>query len=193
MKHSYTSVGVQINCVAIRGVNDDEVLAFVDLARRLPVTVRFIELMPFSGNSWDAKQFIGFRELITLIQHSHPDLKQSIVPVDSSNPESSHMFTSPAFAGSVAFITSMTDAFCGTCDRLRLTADGHLKACLHGNEELNLRQHLRSGDREQLLRTIASCVRAKPYALGGRANMFELAQSVHANPGSSRPMIKIGG
>ena len=134
-------LNTKVNCVVMRGLNDDEVLDFVELATRLPVTVRFIEYMPFDGNKWTDKRLIPYKELLESIREKYPDLaKDSDTPNDTSR-----HFKSASWAGRIGFIASMTDHFCGTCNRVRLTADGNVKACLFGEEEVSIRDAMRKG------------------------------------------------
>ncbi|RKP26237.1 hypothetical protein SYNPS1DRAFT_32784 [Syncephalis pseudoplumigaleata] len=172
---------VKMNCVVVRGVNDREVLDFVALTRDRPVDMRFIEYMPFGGNRWEQKKLVPYRELLAAIEEQHGSLeKLSDDPHDTSK-----AYRVPGHAGQIGFITSMSDHFCGTCNRLRITADGHLKVCLFGNEEVNLRDRMRDGETdEQLLAAIGAGVKRKRAQ---HAGMDVLASS------DNRPMILIGG
>ncbi|USW50171.1 Putative molybdenum cofactor biosynthesis protein A [Septoria linicola] len=138
-------VKLKINCVAMRGVNDDQILKFVEMTRDQDVEVRFIEYMPFGGNKWAQKKMLPYDEMIELIQARYPTLARLR---DAKN-DTSKTWQIPGFKGRVGFITSMTHNFCGTCNRLRITSDGNLKVCLHGDAEVSLRDLLRaenSGD-----------------------------------------------
>ena len=136
---------VKLNCVVVRGVNDDEVADFADLTRELPLEVRFIELMPFAGNGYAAARTVGWRESAAAIRARH----QGFAPEPAADAAgdvsgaagdgTARLWRVPGAPGRVGFIATMTDAFCGTCTRLRLTADGNVKACLHGDEEHGLR------------------------------------------------------
>ena len=104
------------------------------------------------------------------------------------------------YKGTVGFITTMTDAFCGTCNRLRLTADGNLKTCLHGRDELDLKALIRAGaSDEELILAIGHAVRGKHAALGGRrlatasTGTGGTSSSVPIGEQLARPMIRIGG
>jgi len=94
----------------------------------------------------------------------------------------------PGGKGQVGFITSMTEHFCGSCNRLRLTADGNIKVCLFGSDEVSLRDLMRVGASDEYIAcVIGRAVRAKHFAHGGKGGMHGIAQS------NNRPMIKIGG
>lgn len=132
-------INLKINCVVMRGLNEREILPFVELGREKDVEVRFIEYMPFDGNKWSEKKMIGFEEMLALIRQKYPDVQK----VKGHKNDTSKTFKIPGFAGRIGFITSMTHNFCGTCNRLRITGDGNLKVCLFGNAEVSLRDILR--------------------------------------------------
>lgn len=119
-------IKLKINCVVMRGLNDREILSFVDLTRKHDIEVRFIEYMPFDGNRWSSGKMITFKEMLDVIRTEHPDLQRLAHEAN----ETSKTFKIPSFAGRLGFITSMTHNFCGSCNRLRITSDGNLKVCL---------------------------------------------------------------
>jgi molybdenum cofactor biosynthesis enzyme MoaA len=189
---------LKLNVVVTRGVNDDEIFDFLELTRELKngtssVTVRFIELMPFAGNDWSPKKIVPGGEIVKRIRERHPDFAP--LPRESSvdsvgGPE--ELWSVPGFAGCIGFISSMTDAFCGTCNRLRLTADGSIKACLHSNDEMSLREVLRAGGSDsELINVIAEAVRGKRAVLGGNGDMMGVAGA--ALGAGARAMVRIGG
>ncbi|XP_049621297.1 molybdenum cofactor biosynthesis protein 1 [Suncus etruscus] len=149
---------VKVNCVVMRGLNEDELLDFVALTEGLPLDVRFIEYMPFDGNKWNFKKMVSYKEMLDTIRQRWPELEK--LPEEESS--TAKAFKIPGFRGQVSFITSMSEHFCGTCNRLRITADGNLKVCLFGNSEVSLRDHLRAGaSEEQLLSIIGAAVGRK--------------------------------
>jgi molybdenum cofactor biosynthesis enzyme MoaA len=177
---------VKVNCVVKRGMNEDELVDFVEWTRHSPIQVRFIEYMPFDDNKWDNKRMLPYFEMVDMIRQKYPDFDRSR-EMDGSNP-TSKTWQVPGFAGSIGFISSMSDAFCGSCNRMRITADGNVKACLFGADELSLRDPMRDGVSDAGLRElIAKSVTAKNAKLGGHAN----AEAIAAAP--NRPMILIGG
>lgn len=129
----------KINCVVMRGLNDREMVSFVDMTRDKDVEVRFIEYMPFDGNRWSENKMLGYREMLDVIREAHPALRE----VPGHRNDTSKTYQVPGFRGRVGFITSMTHNFCGTCNRLRVTGDGNLKVCLFGNAEVSLRDIVR--------------------------------------------------
>ena len=172
---------VKVNCVVLRGFNDDELADFVALTEHRPFEIRFIEYMPFDGNGWNDGRFMPYTDMIARIEERFPALER----LQDGPHDTSKTYRVPGFRGRVGFITSMSEHFCHSCNRLRLTADGHLKVCLFGQAEVSLRDALRSGaDDETLAATIRAAVQRKKAA---HAGMYELARS------ENRPMILIGG
>ncbi|XP_039322242.1 molybdenum cofactor biosynthesis protein 1 isoform X1 [Saimiri boliviensis] len=170
---------VKVNCVVMRGLNEDELLDFAALTEGLPLDVRFIEYMPFDGNKWNFKKMVSYKEMLDTVRQQWPELEK--LPEEESS--TAKAFKIPGFQGQISFITSMSEHFCGTCNRLRITADGNLKVCLFGNSEVSLRDHLRAGASEQeLLRIIGAAVGRKKRQ---HAGMFSISQM------KNRPMILI--
>lgn len=174
---------LKINCVVMRGLNEDEVINFVRWTEKKPIDVRFIEYMPFDGNKWNDQKMVPYGELVKLIRTEFPDFARN-TSEDARN-DTSKAWKVPGFTGSVGFITSMSDNFCGTCNRLRLTADGNLKVCLFGNTEVNLRDPLRNGqNEEEICKLIGAAVHRKKARHAGMSNLKNM---------KNRPMILIGG
>ncbi|EFJ36608.1 hypothetical protein SELMODRAFT_79056 [Selaginella moellendorffii] len=172
---------VKVNCVVMRGVNDDELADFAELTRHKPINVRFIEFMPFDGNVWSSKKLVSYAEMHSRLAQRYPSLKRHC---DHPN-DTAKNFHIEGYQGSVSFISSMTQHFCGGCNRLRLMADGNLKVCLFGTAEVSLRDALRSGvPSDELEQIISLAVKRKKAA---HAGMFELAKT------PNRPMVHIGG
>ncbi|XP_075563365.1 molybdenum cofactor biosynthesis protein 1 isoform X4 [Pelecanus crispus] len=180
--HKATELGyrpVKVNCVVMRGFNEDELLGFVDFTKDLPLDVRFIEYMPFDGNKWNFKKMVSYKEMLDTIKQRWPELEK--LPCEASSTAKSYKV--PHFQGQISFITSMSEHFCGSCNRLRITADGNLKVCLFGNSEVSLRDQLRSGaSEEELVQIIGAAVGRKKKQ---HAGMFNISQM------KNRPMILI--
>ena len=132
-------IKLKINCVVMRGINEREIIPFVELGREKGVEVRFIEYMPFDGNKWSKNKMLSYKEMLVMIREKYPGLQK----VQDHEHDTSKTFQVPGFVGRIGFITSMTNNFCGTCNRLRITSDGNLKVCLFGNAEVSLRDILR--------------------------------------------------
>lgn len=140
MNKTGARIKLKINAVVIRGLNDHQILPFVKMTEHQDLEVRFIEYMPFSGNKWSSQKMLGYQEMLTMIRQQHP----SVHKVQDHPNDTSKTFQIPGFQGRIGFITSMTDHFCGSCNRLRITSDGNLKVCLFGNSEVSLRDMMRS-------------------------------------------------
>lgn len=132
---------VKLNCVVVRGFNDDELVEFAQMTRIYPIEVRFIEFMPFFGNKWAPESLVSYKEILDKLKVEFPNL----VRVRQGTNETSTLYREPGAIGTIGFITSMTNNFCSGCNRLRLTSDGNLKVCLFGRAETSLRDLLRNG------------------------------------------------
>ncbi|KAI0191274.1 hypothetical protein EV127DRAFT_72492 [Xylaria flabelliformis] len=132
-------IKLKINSVVMRGINDREIIPFVEMTREKDIEVRFIEYMPFDGNKWNENKMFSYSEMLDLIREKYPQLEK----MKGHKNDTSKSYKIPGFVGSLGFITSMTHNFCGTCNRLRITSDGNLKVCLFGNAEVSLRDILR--------------------------------------------------
>lgn len=134
---------VKVNVVVMRGLNDDEVEDFARLTLRLPIHVRFIELMPVGemAHLTDA-HVVPSDEVLARVARIAP-LEPASGPARGNGPAKYYRLAGAA--GSIGVITPMTHTYCGDCNRVRLTADGRLRTCLYGDHEVNLREPLRAG------------------------------------------------
>jgi len=183
---------VKINCVVLRGVNEEEIGSFVDLTENLPVEVRFLEFMPFDKNGWSANRLVPQADIVQAIQQHTAERGAGAaerLPPDTPH-DTARLWRVPGWRGRIGVIASMTDAFCGGCNRLRITANGELRNCLFGEEGWNLRDVIRAGATDEALQdTVASAVQAKFSKLGGKRDMHELRErGAHA-----LPMMSLGG
>ncbi len=133
---------LKVNVVLLRGHNDDEILDFADFARRSGRVVRFIEFMPLDAQGeWDRNRLVPGHEVFSRINERWPlralDDPQRIAPAER--------FGFADGEGEIGLISSVTEPFCGTCNRLRLTADGSIRNCLFSDDELSARDLLRGG------------------------------------------------
>jgi cyclic pyranopterin phosphate synthase len=133
---------VKVNCVVIRGVNDDEVVDLAAYGRDRGIGMRFIEFMPLDANGdWTMDQVVPAREILDRID--------AVFPLDrvreARHPEPAERFAYADGVGDVGVIASVTEPFCGDCDRVRITAEGKLRTCLFGLDETDLRAVLRNG------------------------------------------------
>jgi len=150
---------VKINMVVMSGINDDELLDFAGKTTNKGWHVRFIELMPSSSKETAASQFISVSDM-----RQHLELLGKLEPclVSVGNGPAKY-FRLPKAKGTVGFITPVSEHFCFHCNRLRLTADGKLRSCLLSEEEIDMRQPLRSGaSSAELKKLIGEAVASKP-------------------------------
>ena len=132
---------VKVNCVLMRGVNDDEIVDFAAFGRDRGVVVRFIEFMPLDADgAWSADQVVPAAEVVATIDAAFP-----LEPVGNRGAEPAERFRYRDGRGEVGVIGSVTRNFCGSCDRVRLTAEGMFRNCLFAVEETDLRAVLRAG------------------------------------------------
>lgn len=183
---------LKVNCVLLRGVNEDEIGAFVDLTEKLPIEVRFLEFMPFDQNGWSAGRLVPQATILQEVQHhlqqrGFPQAQR--LPPDSLN-DVARLWRVPGWKGRIGVIASMTDAFCGGCNRVRVTAVGELRNCLFGEEGWSIRDAMRQAtDDASLVDLIQAGVRAKHVKLGGKRDMHELRE----RGAFALPMMSLGG
>lgn len=210
-------IKLKINCVVMRGLNDREIIPFVELTREKDLEVRFIEYMPFDGNKWNKGKMFSYNEMLDVIRAQYPELQK----VRDGKNDTSKTWRIPGFQGRLGFVTSMTHNFCGSCNRLRITSDGNLKVCLFGNAEVSLRDILRKSNSgepidEEAFEAMKQIEMNRRQGLGGTSdlplgmapNEAELLDIIgtavkrkkakHAGIGQlehmkNRPMILIGG
>jgi cyclic pyranopterin phosphate synthase len=149
---------VKVNVVALRGFNDDEIAGFAALTRDDPITVRFIELMPFDSDQvWKRGHFFSADWIVATLRRTFPGLEDA-----SGTKTEHHVFRLPGHAGKVAVIPAYTRSLCSTCSRIRVTADGKVRNCLYSTREFELKRLLRSGRTdEEVARLFRAAVRAK--------------------------------
>jgi cyclic pyranopterin phosphate synthase len=132
---------LKINCVALRGINDDEVLDIAGLAREHPVQVRFIELMPTAARTWWQGHFLPMAEVRRRLGVLGP--LEPIIRDVAAGP--ARTFRVPGFRGELGFISPMSEHHCPTCNRLRLSSEGKVRPCLLEAKEMDLKGPLRQG------------------------------------------------
>jgi molybdenum cofactor biosynthesis enzyme MoaA len=196
---------VKINTVVMRGVNDDELLDFirfgyelrllVELAHRKfhtnppAIEVRFIEFMPFPGNSWSEQECLPYSEMRRIIGSEFTlDELPNAAPINGRSDGvqgPARSFKVRETGTVIGFITSISEHFCGDCNRLRLTANGMLRTCLFGGDDVNLRDLLRSGaSTEDIEYAIHAALASKWEKHPEAANLVQI---------STREMVAIGG
>ena len=183
---------VKVNAVAMRGVNDDEV---VDLARafagELGIEMRYIEYMPFDGNHWSDAQLLPAARIRALLEEQFT-LEPQGLDLGEGGTAQIHLLTDKAgrrLPGRVGIISTMSEPFCSTCSRLRLTADGNLRWCLLDEGEVALRGPLRDGATDAEVAALIEQALGRKRA--GHAPAEELLRAQASGP--ARSMIRIGG
>ncbi|MBS4026299.1 MAG: GTP 3',8-cyclase MoaA, partial [Clostridia bacterium] len=151
---------VKLNVVVIAGFNFDEVLNFVALTKDKPLHVRFIELMPIGEtDEWDKKKYISAGEILDIVKQEYQVVNST--GIKGAGP--AKYMSIPGHLGSIGFITAMSNHFCNQCNRMRLTSEGKLRPCLHGDQELDLKALLRSNcSDQQLAKVIVKAIKEKP-------------------------------
>jgi cyclic pyranopterin phosphate synthase len=149
---------IKVNCVAIKGFTEEEVPALAELARRKPYVVRFIEFMPLDADeAWKEDEVLTGAEIRALIEEHWP-LEE--IPAKPSS--TARRFRFRDGAGEIGFVNPVSEPFCSSCDRIRLTADGQLRTCLFSRREWDLKGPLREGaSDEQLAERIRFAIRHK--------------------------------
>lgn len=152
---------IKLNVVVMRGVNDDEVVDFARLTLDNPWHVRFIELMPVGSLApMTDEMVVPSEEVLSRIQDALGTLSPGGGPARGNGP--AEYYQLGGAAGSIGVITPMTHTYCGSCNRVRLTADGRLRTCLFGDHEVDLRAPLRAG--EPLAPFVRQALAEKPEA-----------------------------
>lgn len=151
---------IKINVVAMKGVNDDEILDFAQLALKHPYHVRFIELMPIGdGNGWRPEQFMSWDEIYDRVRFIG-----TLTPVSSGpNDGPAQRYKLDGARGEIGLIGALSHHFCAACNRLRLTAEGTLRGCLFSDQETDLKTPLREGSGDDaILQLIEQTIEDKP-------------------------------
>ena len=132
---------VKINAVVMQGKNEEDIIALTEFAREHPVSVRFIEEMPFNGSGLvEEKLFWDHARILERIRSQFPDLKARPFLFG----ETANTYEIPGFKGNVGIIAAFTRTFCGSCNRIRLTGKGQVKTCLYDDGVFDMKPYLRS-------------------------------------------------
>ena len=175
---------VKINMVVMKGLNESEIIDFVEWTKHDPVDVRFIEFMPFTGNHWKSDRVFTLDQILSRIKE-----KYDFVRLKDEKHDTAKAYKVPGHLGTFAIISTMSHNFCGSCNRIRLTADGKIKNCLFSKEETDLLSALRNG--EDVVPLIHKNIRGKAKELGGQFTSD--FQHLHPEYIHNRSMITIGG
>ena len=174
---------VRINFIALEGQNTEDILPMLELTKHYDVSVRFLEEMPFNGGSKNFEHIAwDYKRILEYIKAAHPEYYK----LESPKTSTSINYKIPGFKGSFGVIPSFSRTFCGTCNRLRISAVGDVITCLYAKPSMNIRDILRSENsedkvKEQILK-----------AIGGRAKTGHEAQKRHEGI-FDKSMTSIGG
>lgn len=166
---------VKINVVVMRGINDDEIIEFAKFGRERGVIVRFIEFMPLDADEkWSTLSVVSLDEIFSTINSVYP-----LEVVKRSNAPASR-FRYVDGQGEIGIVASVTQKFCDTCDRIRITADGQFRNCLFSNEEFDLKEALRSESSDkEICELLEMAVSAKREGHGiGNVDFIRPARSM---------------
>jgi cyclic pyranopterin phosphate synthase len=173
---------LKINCVLLRGFNDDQVEAFAHFARQENVVVRFIEFMPLEeGRLWTAEIVVPLKEIVARIGSILPLVE---LPAREAG-ETARRYGFADGAGEIGIIAPVTQAFCGACSRVRLTSDGKIRTCLFSQTEHDLYGRMRDGDTDEELRAYIFRI------VQGKEARHHIGEPGFLKP--SRSMVHIGG
>ena len=175
---------VKINMVALKGVNLHEIKDFVQWTKNERIHVRFIEFMPFNGNSWDFSKIVSYKEVLNIVEENF-----EFDRIQDAKNDTAKNYRLKDGKGTFAVISSITDSFCSTCNRIRLTADGKIKNCLFSNAELDLLTSYRKD--EDIEELIFKNIESKFAERGGFQDFKELKEE--KDFGKGRCMFAIGG
>jgi len=174
---------VKINVVALRGINDDEAVAFAAWAAENDLEARFIELMPISRQPAACREAPGSPVLSDELKQAIEEKMGKLDPLVTSKSSPARVYALPRGSGKIGFISPISKPFCAGCTRLRLTADGKLRPCLASPEEIDLKGPMRSGAGDRtLLEIVDRAIEAKSHISG----------AMHFDRGN-RTMCEIGG
>jgi len=173
---------LKINCVLLRGFNDDQIVGFARFAREENVVVRFIEFMPLEeGRLWTPEIVVPLKEIVALLNQVLP-----LVPMPPREAsETAQRFTFADGKGEIGIIAPVSQAFCGACSRVRLTSDGKIRTCLFSQVEHDLYGRLRSGASDADLRAYIL------QTVQGKEARHHIGEPGFLKP--SRSMVHIGG
>lgn len=176
---------VKVNVVVMRNLNENEIPAFIEWTKKQAIHVRFIEFMPFDGNKWNWDKKVSFKEILDIANEAFGE--NAIRKIQDSKNDTTRSFRLADGIGTFGIISSVTNPFCDTCNRIRLTADGKIKNCLFSQTETDiLKAHRENLDIKPL---IISAILDKKKQRGGAEEFNEDFVKNMKN----RSMIAIGG
>ena len=177
---------VKINVVAMADVNKNEILDFIEWTKHKAITIKFIEFMPFKDNQWDWSKGVSFAEITEMAKSKY---NSKLIKVNDSKNDTTRHYQIEGFQGKFGVISSVTNPFCSTCNRMRLTSNGKMKNCLFSNSETDLLSALRKG--EDIKPLILDSIHDKKKERAGMDSFEKFSNTEHNS--DNRTMISIGG
>ena len=178
---------VKINVVLIKGFNENEITDFIQLTQFLPISIRFIEFMPFAGNEWDRSKMVSQNEILAVTENIFSS--DEIQKLEDEKNFTARTYKIKGFQGDFGIISSITNPFCDGCNRIRLTANGKIKNCLFSNSETDLLTPFRNS--ESITDLISQSIKNKKKVRAGMVTVSEMDDpALHFD---NRSMIAIGG
>ncbi len=148
---------LKVNCVVMKGRNEDQILPLIEYSKENKISVRFLEEMPFNG-SGKQNETLSYQDILDIISREYKYTR--LVDLPNSTSQNYHI---DGFDGSFGVIPSFSRTFCGQCNRLRVSATGDVRTCLYGKDELNVRDLMRNGANDQTIQNaIQAVVLKKP-------------------------------
>tara|TARA_R110002020_G_scaffold387546_1_gene598205 strand:+ start:6714 stop:7721 length:1008 start_codon:yes stop_codon:yes gene_type:complete len=178
---------VKMNVVLMKDFNEDEIVDFIKLTQNLPISIRFIEFMPFDGNKWNKNKLVTQQEILEKADAYFGS--ENYAQLENEKNFTSRNFQVKGFKGNFGIISSVSNPFCDSCNRIRLTANGKIKNCLFSNKETDLLSAYRNNESVEEL--IFSSIYKKKAVRSGMDTFEKLNNpDLHNN---NRSMITIGG
>lgn len=176
---------VKVNVVLMKGVNDDEIIDLINWGEHKDLSIRFIEFMPFDGNNWNSEKKVTEKEILNLVESYYSKKELHALPIGKN--ATARKYQIEGNKQTFGIISTVSNPFCDTCNRIRLTADGKIKNCLFSQSETDLLTSLRAG--EDIKSKIIDSVIGKEKSRGG----YETFDDVTAEQMENRSMVTIGG
>lgn len=178
---------VKINAVLMKGINDSEIVDFVEFTKHNKVSFRFIEFMPFDGNNWDTSKVVSLADVFEKLDAHYEE--GQIIKLEDKKHDTTKNYQVKGYKGSFGIISTVSNPFCDSCNRIRLTANGKIKNCLFSTSETDLLTPVRNGDDVKPL--MLKSVMNKAKSRGGMISDEDFSNK-EINT-KNRAMISIGG
>ncbi len=178
---------LKINTVLMKGFNEEEIIPFIEWAKDKDLHVRFIEFMPFDGNNWNMDKMVSLAEIQTIVKNHYP--QEQVLRIADKPNDTAKNFKIEGYKGTFAVISSVTNPFCDSCNRIRLTSDGKLKNCLFSGGESDLLTTLRAGGsiKKLILQNLAQKLKVR----SGKNTLEDFKNEDWHK--TNRSMVRIGG